>query len=86
MGKFPQPHLFKITIRSKTLYKVWPSKGGATKNAINAIKLYIKGVAGIRGGGGMQINHVFTCREAETITLKRKPGHKVTIMLKGHCL
>ena len=66
MGKFPWPHLFKITIQSKPLYKVWSSKGEGTENAINAIKLYIKGVAGTRGGGGMQINHVFTCLEVET--------------------
>ena len=66
MGKFPSPHLFKITIQSKPLYKVWPSKGEGTENAINVIKLYIKGVAGTRGGGGMQINHVFNRRRVET--------------------
>ena len=66
MGKFPQPHLFKITIQSKPFYKVWHSKGEGTENAINAIKLYITGVAGTRGGGGMQINHVFNRRQVET--------------------
>ena len=66
MGKFPKPYLFKITIQSKPLYKVWPSKVEGTENAKNAIKLYIKGVAGTRGGGGMLINHVFTRREVET--------------------
>ena len=39
MGKFPKPHLFKITNQSKLIYKVWPSKGEGTENAINAIKL-----------------------------------------------
>ena len=39
MGKFPKPHLFKITNQSKPIYKVWPSKGEGTENAINAIKL-----------------------------------------------
>ena len=33
MGKFPYPHLFKITIQSKPLHKVWPSKGEGTENA-----------------------------------------------------
>ena len=33
MGKFPKPHLFKITNQSKPIYKVWPSKGEGTENA-----------------------------------------------------
>ena len=64
MNKFPMPYLFKISIQSKPLYKVWPSKGEGTENAINARKLYIKGVVETRGG--MQINHVFTRREVKT--------------------
>ena len=33
MAKFPQPHLFKITIQSKPVYKVQPSKGEGTEHA-----------------------------------------------------
>ena len=46
MGKFPKANLFKITIQSKPLYNVWPSKGEDTENAIYAKKLYIEGVVG----------------------------------------
>ena len=37
MAKIAWPHLFVNTVQSNPMYKVWPSEGEGTENAINAI-------------------------------------------------